>query len=205
MKMRYALGLCLLAAALFFSTDALAQKVNTKSGKFEALKGQDKVNVAYRYDNMGVGKFEKEEDYLNEKVTEKNEDEPGSGDEWKRKWIDDREARFEPKFEELMSNYLEDEGMKVGRYPDAKYTLVVHTTFTEPGFNVGVMRRPAMINADIYLVETGNMDKKLGLATIEKVPGRDAMGYDFDTGYRLQEAYAKLGKTFAKYLVKKVF
>ncbi|MCB0661309.1 MAG: hypothetical protein KDC24_01110 [Saprospiraceae bacterium] len=203
--MRFALGLFVMAATLFFATEMSAQKVVMKSGKFDALKGQDEINVSYRYDNMGVGKFDHEEDYVDEKVREKNEDEPGSGDEWKRKWEDDREARFEPKFEELMTEYLKDQGTKVGRYPYAKYTLVIHTTFTEPGFNVGVMRKPAMINANISLVETDNMDKELAKATIEKVPGRDAMGYDFDTGYRLQEAYAKLGKTFAKYLVKKVF
>lgn len=205
MKLHYVLGLFLLTGLLFTANGLHAQKVRVKDGKFDALKGQEKVNVKYNYDNMSVGKFEKEEDYINEKVQEKNEDEAGTGDEWKRKWMDDREARFEPKFEELMNEYLQDEGMMVGRYPEAKYTLVVHTTFTEPGFNVGVMRRPAYINVEIHLVETANMDKNLATAKVEKVPGRDAMGFDFDTGYRLQESYAKLGKTFAKYLTKKVF
>jgi hypothetical protein len=205
MKLRFALGLMLMTGLLFSTQDLTAQKVKVENGKFDALKGQSKVNVSYSYENMGVGKFEKEEDYLNEKVTEKNEDEAGTGDEWKRKWMDDRESRFEPKFEELMNEYLKEEGVMVGRYPDAKYTLVIHTTFTEPGFNVGVMRRPAYINANIHLVETANMKQDIAMAKVEKVPGRDAMGFDFDTGYRLQESYAKLGKTFAKYLTKKVF
>ena len=64
------------------------------------------------------------------------------------------------------------------------------------------MRKPAYINAELIYI-----DKKSGetLATMEitKVPGRDAMGYDFDTGYRLQEAYAKLGKETGKYIIKK--
>ena len=29
------------------------------------------------------------------------------------------------------------------------------------------------------------------------------MGYDFDQGYRISEAYAKLAKTFAKTILKK--
>jgi hypothetical protein len=181
-----------------------AQKVKDIEGSFNALKGQKKVNVSYVYDNMGVGKFDKEADYVNEKVAEKNEDEAGSGDEWARKWVDDREARFEPKFEELMTEYLKDHGMVIGRYPDADYTLIVETTFTEPGFNVGVMRKPAFINLEIKLVKTSSMKKPVGKCTIKNIPGRDAMGFDFDTGYRLQESYAKGGKTFAKYLDKKV-
>ncbi|MEZ4947930.1 MAG: hypothetical protein R2879_11230 [Saprospiraceae bacterium] len=181
-----------------------AQKVKDIEGSFEALKGQKKVNVFYVYDNMGVGDFEKEADYVNKKIKEKNEDEPGTGEEWARKWVDDREARFEPKFEELMTEYLQEHGMVTGRYPNAEYTLIVETTFTEPGFNVGVMRRPAFINLEIKLAKTSDMKKIVGKCTIKKIPGRDAMGFDFDTGYRLQEAYAKGGKTFAKYLDNKV-
>ena len=40
---------------------------------------------------------------------------------------------------------------------------------------------------------------------MKKVPGRDVWGFDFDTGKRLEEAYAMTGKIFGKYLNKKVF
>jgi hypothetical protein len=38
--------------------------------------------------------------------------------------------------------------------------------------------------------------------TIVNAPGQDAMGFDYDTGLRLQEAYAKSGKEIGKLIVK---
>ena len=36
-------------------------------------------------------------------------------------------------------------------------------------------------------------------------PGTTFMGYDFDTGLRISEAYAKAGKEIAGYLAKKAY
>ena len=47
------------------------------------------------------------------------------------------------------------------------------------------------------------MDNVEAKMTIKKVPGQGGFGADFDSGYRLQESYAKLGKTLAKYIDKK--
>ena len=196
------LTLSLFSLAIF-SSPLFAQKAKVYEGNFKALKGEKMINVEYDYSNTSVGKFDKEQDYLDEKVKEKNEEEAGTGDSWLIKWKSDREERFEPKFEELMNEYLGEEGIKVGKYPDAKYTIILKTTHTEPGWNVGVMRKSASIDTDIWLVETGK-DNALGKLALNKVPGRDAWGLDFDTGYRLQEAYAKCGKSLAKYLTKKV-
>jgi hypothetical protein len=182
-----------------------AQKTDLYEGSMDALKGQSKVNAVYDYSKMSVGDFDKEADYLDEKSADRNKDEAGSGDSWRMKWAADREARFEPKFEELFNEYMSGHKLKAGHYPDAKYTIIVKTTHTEPGWNVGVMRRSAHINAEIWLVATANMDKALGKFKLTKVPGRDAWGFDFDTGARLEESYAMTGKVFAKYRDKKVF
>ena len=181
-----------------------AQKLNFKKGDFKALKGESRVNVEFVYDTS-VGKFDKEADYVAEKVAEKNKDEKGSGDAWKVNWEADRKERFEPKFYELFNERSETNGFEAFRFDDAKYTFIIKTTHLEPGWNVGVMRRSAHINVEITLVETASRDKILGKAIMEKVPGRDAFGYDFDTGYRIQEAYALTGKILVKYLMKKVF
>jgi len=60
-----------------------------------------------------------------------------------------------------------------------------------------------MINLEISFVETANHDNVLAIMTMTNVPGRDAMGNDYDTGYRISEAYAKGGKEFGAYLAKK--
>jgi hypothetical protein len=78
----------------------------------------------------------------------------------------------------------------------------VNTDFTEPGFNIGIARSNAYIDLTVKLVENGNPDNVLGTMTVLKSPGRDWGGYDFDTGYRIQEAYAKAGKEIAYYIWK---
>ncbi|HWN95274.1 MAG TPA: hypothetical protein VNT99_09600, partial [Methylomirabilota bacterium] len=86
---------------------------------------------------------------------------------------------------------------------DAKYTLVLKTLNLEPGYNAFVSRAPAQISTEAKFVETKDRSKELAVISILKAPGRDAMGYDFDPGYRLQEGYAKSGKELGAFLCKK--
>lgn len=201
------LKLIVLAVAVLFSTGAMAQKMALKSGSFKALEGQKEVNVVYKYDDMNVGtgkRAKKETDYVTEKVAEYNAKESGRGDNWKASWEADRESRFHRKFEELLNKGMNKSGMKFGRGKDgAKYTLVVHTTMTEPGFSIPmVMTVPAGIDLKITLVETGS-DKSLGEMTLLGSPGNAFSGAAWDTGNRIQESYAKAGKSFASWLPKK--
>jgi len=189
---------------LFLSNPSDAQKIKLLSGDLDFLEGQTELMVEYVYDGMAVGKFDKEEDYIEKKVADYNKKEDGKGDEWLENWKADRTERFEPKFEELMNNYLDSKDVNVGQDNlDAPYTIILKTDFTEPGFNVGVMRKPAMIDVTITFVETQNPENEMAVISMKKVPGQGAMGYDFDTGFRLQEAYAKCGKSLAKFLLKK--
>lgn len=193
-----------LIAGLFFlfSSAGFAQKLKLASGNLDFLKGQKNINVLYDYSNMGVGKFDKEEDYVEEKVNDYNKKEAGKGDEWRKNWVGDREARYQPKFEELMNKELEKPGIQIGNFPDAEYTLILKTTFTEPGFNVGVARKNAYTDFDVIFVKT-NSTEKIAVVSILNSPGRGGMGYDFDAGFRIQEAYAKAGKELAQFLSKK--
>jgi len=197
------------AAAITFAVcganESFAQKVNLESGDVAVLSGQKTVNIEYDYSEFGVGKFATEKEYLDKKAAEYNTKEAGKGDTWKRAWVEDRKNRYEPKFEELFNKGLEDKGLTAvhGR-PDATYTFVVHTKFVEPGFNVGVMRKNATVDFDIDLVESGNKSKKIAEISMVKVPGGQFGGYDFDTGVRIAESYAKGGKSLAAFLEKKL-
>jgi hypothetical protein len=136
-------------------------------------------------------------------VTEYNEKEKGKGDKWKEGWETAREKRYEPKFMELFKK--NNKGVvKVINDEDAQYTLIVKTTFTEPGFNIGVVRQNAYINVDYIVVETANPDKVVAHFSQSKVPGAQAMGYDFDAGSRIAESYAKAGKMFGKFMAKQM-
>ena len=182
----FALSFCLLIAN--------AQKVKTTSGNADVLKAETSINIEFNYDNLSVGKFKSEQEYVTAKTEEYNKKEAGKGDTWAASWKNDKESRFEPKFIEL---FKETSGMTV--VTSAKYTLIFKTTSIEPGYNIGISRKNAQIDAEIWIVETANKSNKVATFTINNVPGGTAFGYDFDTGLRISEAYAKAGKSLGKF------
>ena len=195
----------LLAAVLLLSVSGLhAQKMKLESGSLDFLKGATSVNIEYSYDSLIIGKLS-EPAYIEKKVAEMNKKEAGKGDQWLESWKHDRAARFQPKFEELLNKQFAERkaDMKVGADPAAKYTLVLKTTIIEPGWNIGISRRDAEVSASAVFVETQNRATELAVVTISRAPGRDAMGYDFDGGWRVQEAYAKAGKELGGFICKK--
>ena len=191
-----------LVLAMVTGTMLNAQKIKMKSGTLDFLKGQTGLLVKYDYSDMAVGKFPKEEDYIAKKRDEYNSKEAGKGDKWAESWVNDRTARFEPKFEELFNEYCSKKGLTCSQTADAaEYEMIVHTYFTEPGFNVGVMRQNAYIDADVSFRKIAD-GEEVCVIGFENVPGMLAMGYDFDTGQRIAEAYAKLGKSLAGLVLK---
>jgi hypothetical protein len=179
-----------------------AQKIKMKSGSLDFLNGQTSLLVKYDYSNMAVGKFPKEEDYIVKKRDEYNSKEAGKGDKWAENWVADRAARFEPKFEELFNNYCSKKGLTCSKTAtNAEYEMVVHTFFTEPGFNIGVMRQNAYIDTDVSFRKIAD-GQEVAVIGFDNVPGMTAMGYDFDTGQRISESYAKLGKSLAGQILK---
>lgn len=191
--MKRSIQFLLVGMMMTLVTNGYSQRVKVQSGDFDILKDQKSVNVEFKYDNMSVGKFDSEADYIAKKTADYNKSEAGKGDKWAKNWVNDRTERYEPKFIELFSK-TSDKVVDA----DAKYTIIFHTTHTEPGFNIGVMRKNAYIDAEVTVVETKNRGKDLVKATITDIPGQDVIGADFDTGWRISEAYAKAGKTLGK-------
>lgn len=181
-----------LVALLCLSTTVFAQKFKVVSGDVKALKDITSLRMEYLYSPMSVGKFDDEKDYLEKKSKEYNSKESGKGDKWKNSWIEDRNRRFEPAFEELFNKHANN--TKAGN--SGTYKMVMHTTFTEPGFNVHVMRKNAVINATFSIYD--EQGKLIAKIEMEKAPGRTFGGYDYDTGARIEECYAMAGKALAK-------
>ena len=176
------------------------QKIKVTKGDLKFLKDVKELKLQYSYDNMNVGKYS-EEDYLAKKKTEYNNNEPGRGDKWEKMWVEDRERRFEPKFEELFVKYISDKaGADASQHADAEYTLILHTYFTEPGYYIGISSAPASINCEAIFVKTSDPDEILAVVDIKRSPGRSGAGWD--TGERIKEAYAKAGKELSKFLLK---
>jgi len=165
------------------------------------LKGQKELNIEFDYTNMKVGKYATEEAYVKDKVSEHNKKEAGKGDKWKESWESSREKRYQPKFMELINKSLEKTTLKAKEGTTAKYTLIVKTVFTEPGFNVGVMKQPAYVDFEMVFIDN-ETKKEVSRYILYRVPGSQAMGYDFDAGSRIAECYAKAGKMMGAYIAK---
>jgi hypothetical protein len=185
----------LLSLTFLFGLQINAQKVKTTSGNEDILKPESSINIEFNYDNISVGKYKNEQEYVTAKTEEYNKKEPGKGDTWAASWKNDKESRFQPKFIEL---FTLTSGMTDSK--TAKYTMIVKTLSIEPGWNIGISRHNAEIDLEVWIVETANKGNKLATFTINNVPGGTAFGYDFDTGLRISEAYAKAGKSLGKSL-----
>jgi hypothetical protein len=193
--------LLLAGLILFVGGDLSAQKL--KSGSFTALKGQTVINLQYDYSGMAVGKFDKEQDYINKRVADMNKKEAGTGDKWAQAWVADRDSRFHPMFEKNLNLKLDAVGA-VGKQnaTDAKYTLIIRTLFTEPGYNIGISRQNAYINMMVDLIETANPGTVLGSVELKNVQSVYMGGYDFDTGSRIQSCYDRAGDWLGNFLLK---
>ena len=197
--LRFTLAIAALSLA---ATSTFAQRVKMKEGNLDALKGVKKLNVKYDYSGMTcTTKDIPESDFVSNKKEEYNKKEAGKGDKWADSWVADREKRFAPHFKE---QFEKQASIQIADGNNEKYTMIFHTTHVETGFNIGITRRDAYIDAEVIVVESANPDKVLAKMTIDNIPGRTGGGYDFDTGERLAEAYEKAGKTVGKYFDKEV-
>ena len=188
-------------AFMLVAGSASAQKIKTIDGDPSVLKNEATINIEFTYENISVGKFANEQDYIKKKTDEYNSKDPGRGDIWAKNWINDRQARYEPKFIDL---YMITSHKTTSS--TAKYTLIFKTKSIEPGYNVagGMVafggRKNAEIDAEVWIVETADRSKKIAVITIENAPGGTWGGYDYDTGTRIAESYAISGKKLAKYI-----
>lgn len=190
------LAFLLLLGASSIALNAAGPKIKLQSGSLAPLSGVKEVGLVFDYSNMRVGKMS-ESAYVEEKSAKYNAKEAGKGDQWAKAWVNDREARFEPKFIELINKNSKLRSFQKG---ESNAYLKVHTIFTEPGFNVGVARANASVNMNIHVMVGGS---EVALISIVGAYGYTFGGFDFDTGTRISEAYAVAGKYLGKFLDKK--
>lgn len=191
------IGLFSVASGLFaqYGGGNAAPMSALNSGDISALNDVRKVNIVYTYNDMGVGAFRKEEDYLAKKCEEIMKKKDASAcEKFKKDWVDARKSRFEPKFEALFNKY----GPKIAVMDGTNYssnndvTLEIHTVFVEPGYNIGISKRPAFV--DFECIFKDKSGKSLCVIFIKNAVGSQAMGYDFDVNSRVVESYSAAAK-----------
>lgn len=176
---------------------AVAQKFKVTEGSFKNLKGIATYDLVFDYENLKVDKFDTEEDFLKDKMAKREE--KGTDEDFKKSWFSDRADRYEPKFIESFNKRFKKGEISVDKNNTAaNYTMHIKTTWIYPGYNVGVMRQPAKINATVTVYEKANPTNVLFKGDISKVLGNGAAGFDYNSGYRISEAYALLAKILTK-------
>lgn len=182
------------------TTFSFAQSIVLTSGSIDFIKDQKIIDFSFSYEEMLVGKLT-ENEYVNKKISDYNKKEEGKGEQWKEAWYGDRKERFEPKFLELFDKYMSEVDVAAGT-EGAQYRIEINTDFTEPGWNVGVMRQNASIDLSCKVknIETG---EQVASIKIRNASANNFWGTDFTSGYRVQETYAKAGRELAKFFIKK--
>lgn len=195
--MKYLLHTTLFLLMALSAFTASARKAKLLEGSPESLKGIKKLNIRFVYDGMTIGKKQiPEADYIVQRTKEKNDKEAGTGDVWAKAWINDRTRRFEPALKSYFNK--EASGVRLGDFPEEKYTLIFKTTNTEPGFNVGVSSKPARVSGEAWIVETANPEHVICKLAVEDCPGAMS-GFDFDNGERIRMSYAVAGQMLGAY------
>jgi len=186
--------------AVLMTMTMFSQKGKVLEGDWKSISDIQKYDLEFDYSNVAIPEFEKEIDYINQKIKEKEEDEPGTGEIWKQKYFSDRENHFEPKF---ATSFNKRDDQKVSKdFDDATHIMKVVVNSSYNGWNVGVMRKAARIDATISVYNKADNNQIFSVA-YEDVRGADALGYDFESHVRVAEAYAKLAKSFMRDLKKK--
>jgi hypothetical protein len=194
---------CTLAALMILLFSGLhAQRISILEGDLSPLKGEKNINTEFTYENMAVGKFKTEAEYVDKKKDEYNKKEPGKGDKWAQAWVEDRQGNFDRKFNDLFEKH--SELVVTSARKDAKYTLIYKTTYIEPGYNIYVTRKNAETDAEVWIVETANPSKVIAKLEVKHAKGRTFGGNDYASGERIGECYADAGKYLGKFIKDKI-
>ena len=108
-------------------------EVAAKQGNTIVLQGKT-IKVVFVYDGMKVGDLS-EKDNISSKVANYNAKQPGRGDAWLKEWVGNRADFFEPSFVNKFNEMGKKTHTLVKKNTDSysAFTLVITTTFTEPG------------------------------------------------------------------------
>ncbi|MCK5775270.1 MAG: hypothetical protein KAH25_03800 [Bacteroidales bacterium] len=188
----------LLVATLSILSATNAQKIKVVSGDMKFMKDLAEISVLFEFpDDMKYGKMTQGA-YVEQEKEKREAKKEGDGEAWEERFISDRED-FKSKFMYSMEKYAGD--LYVAEDDeDFKYTMIVKTTFTEPGYFVGFRSKGSAIDLEITYVETENMENVLAVMSVKKAPGAAAP----DKNMRVADAYFTAAQGLGKYLKKKV-
>ncbi|MEI6122989.1 MAG: hypothetical protein WCQ95_05105 [Bacteroidota bacterium] len=173
------------------------------SGNLLFLKGQTDISVEFVYDGMKVSEFT-EEMYLKQKKLEFRK--PADYETFISKWESERATTYEPAFVKQFNMWCTRLDLVADpRQTDTKYTMIVKTVKTEPGFYNGTngMRRDTYVTLMVNFVATTDTNTILCSVKAEYIVGAtDVMADMTNMNLKLGLAYGSAGERISKLIVK---
>src|SRR5690606_617827 len=140
-----------------------------------------------------------EEAYIEKRMKEIEAD---KGKEEAEKWLADWEkSKITDIVNKFIATFNKNCDLHASKDAEAKYTVIVETTWIYPGWFAGVMEQPAKVSTVLKFVETVNPGNVLAVINSQNAPGDNFVGVA-NNNDRIAEGYAKTGKSLAG-LVKK--
>lgn len=191
----------LLLLALLLAVPLHAARASLTKGSLSALAGETRIHVQFDYAGMGIGARNlSEEAYLKSREETYNQKRPGLGTEWANEWRSSKARLFEPAFLEHFNDVVQ--GLQLGSYPTARYTLVVQTIHIEPGFEAGITGARAWVSLQAKLVETSNPGNIVALISIYRSTANTSLRFLEDR--RIMAAYESAGEAIGRLVAKKL-
>ncbi|EGV42892.1 hypothetical protein BZARG_2054 [Bizionia argentinensis JUB59] len=194
----------LLFAVLISSSAIFSQKAKVQEGDWSNLKGITEYNLVFDYSNLEIPKFDSEEDFLEDKMSKREEKEAGKGEEFKELWFSDRENFYEPRFIETFNDRYKNNLVKVDKnLESAEYTMKVHTTLMYSGYNVGIVRKNSKIEVTLSVYKNDSPENIIFSVNYTRIEGEGNGGFDFNSGQRIADAYIIFARALVKDMYKK--
>ena len=144
MKTRFRYAILLYLCSIF--TSVYGQKNAIVSGSIDFMKLEKTFKVEFSYDEMAVGNYKTEAEYIEYKKSKKGED-------FVEKWAIKKKALWEPYFIKGLNKKIGKLGYKISAESNSKYKFLVKPFFVEEGaefFDEGVA---AIVRLQIFVIE----------------------------------------------------
>lgn len=136
-----ALFICLLLSAVY------GQKSAMTSGSIDFLKQEKIFKVEFSYEDMAVGNFKTEAEYIEYKKGKK-------GEGFAEKWANKKKTLWEPYFTKGLNKKLGKLGYQVSLESNSKYKFLVKPFFVEEGEEFMGEGVAAIVRLQIFVIET---------------------------------------------------
>lgn len=200
--MTFSRNVLILSVLILFITGCNPVEYVQGDENLSYMKGDKKIGLEMDYSETKVGDQD-EEDFIAEKVKEKNEDEEGEGDKWKKKWNNDKRhfnSQFRTKLNEYLINAEEDVVIADKGDEDVDYKILVKVERMEPGFYGGVIHKDAELDTRLIFTKPDGSKEM----TVLKLDEAESMKEFMTTRKRLSSAYSQSAIYYGSWIKGKV-